>query len=70
MADYDGCTEHCERMPECPVCGLTKKPIGRDAAVAGPSYCDSDCPAYRSEPTPGHLWPGELARIRDEVSRG
>ncbi len=63
---YKDCTEKCERMPECATCHKTKKPIGRDAAAHGPSYCDHECPGYRQEPTPGHLWPGELADIRQD----
>lgn len=60
---FKDCTIDCERMPECGVCGKTKKPIGRDAPVET-YYCDEECLGYRKNPTPGHLWPGELADIR------
>ena len=44
----------------CTVCGLRKKPIGRDAAVAAAgSLCDYDCPGYNLPPYPSDLWPGE-----------
>lgn len=45
---------------ECRVCGLRKKPIGRDAPMetAG-SLCDWECPGYHQDPKPGSLWPGE-----------
>jgi hypothetical protein len=29
------------------------------------SLCDDDCPGYREDPQPGHLWPGELERINE-----
>lgn len=64
--DYANCIAECEAMPECSTCHRTKKPTGRDAPISS-SYCDSDCPGSRDEPKPGHLWPGELARIRGEV---
>ena len=56
------CTRHCERMPECATCHKTKKPNGRSAPLSS-YYCDSDCPGYGQDPTPGHLWPGELAQM-------
>ena len=44
----------------CTVCGLRKKPIGRDAPAAlANSLCDYECPGYYGEPWPGFLWPGE-----------
>jgi hypothetical protein len=56
----DGPTGHTDRMPECTVCGMRKKPIGRDAGVAmGNSLCDHECSGYYSDPKPGYLWPGE-----------
>lgn len=65
MDDTD-CTIHCERQVECVVCHKTKKPAGRDVpAPCANSYCDSDCPGYYKDPTPGHLWPGELAQIKE-----
>ena len=62
---YADCVKECEAAPRCMVCGLTKTPVGRSAApeTAG-GMCDLDCPGYRQAPHPGHLWPGELARIR------
>lgn len=57
------CTvESCEYAPKCRKCGRTKKPIGRDSLDNG--KCDRDCPGYSEDPTPGHLWPGEIARSR------
>ena len=47
---------------ECPECGRVKKPIGRDTPAAAGSYCDGDCPGYRSDPQPDTLWPGEERR--------
>lgn len=47
-------------MPECLVCGMRKKPYGRDAGVmAANSYCGEDCPGYRQEPFAGTCWPDE-----------
>lgn len=43
----------------CAVCQRRKKPVGRDAASAGPDLCDQECPGYYQEPHPGYLWPGE-----------
>jgi hypothetical protein len=58
------CSENCERAPECAVCGLRKKPIGRSAPLEmANSLCDDDCSGYRLEPTPGHLWPGEYRAL-------
>jgi len=42
----------------CSVCGLMKKPIGRDAGPEG-GFCDWECPGYYLPPLPGDLWPGE-----------
>lgn len=62
---YDDCTENCERAPECLRCRRTKKPRGRDVAMAAANgYCDSDCPGYSEAPVSGHLWPGEIARSK------
>ncbi len=58
------CTLACEAAPDCLVCKQRKHPIGRDAPAAS-SYCGHDCPGYTQEPRPGHLWPGELARIAE-----
>jgi len=61
-----GCTTACEHMPTCATCGRRKAPVGR---AVGPesNYCDRDCPGYTRDPYPGHLWPGELARIDQET---
>lgn len=67
MSGYDPneCTEACEAMPECASYHRRKAPTGRDvAAAASGGYCDRDCPGYRDEPRPGHLWPGELRKLR------
>lgn len=42
----------------CALCGDMKKPVGRSAPL-GATYCDEDCPGYRTKPLPGSLWPGE-----------
>lgn len=57
------CSAACEAQVRCLTCGLIKKPIGRDSRDNG--LCDEDCSGYRQAPAPGHLWPGELARIRE-----
>ncbi len=45
---------------ECTMCGLRKKPVGRDAPVAmAGSLCDHECFGYSKDPHPGSLWPGE-----------
>jgi hypothetical protein len=47
-------------LPYCSVCGMPKKPIGRDVgAAAANGYCDHECPGYMADPKPGYLWPGE-----------
>jgi hypothetical protein len=56
------CTIECERMPECLVCRRRKNPRGRSAPMGMYLCHPHDCPGYDQEPTPGHLWPGELAR--------
>ena len=44
----------------CFTCGLTKKPVGRDAPMAAAdAYCNHECPGYRDGPRAGSLWPGE-----------
>lgn len=54
------CFSSCFEMPSCLVCGLRKKPIGRDAAAAfANSLCNEECPGYRQTPGPGHRWPEE-----------
>jgi hypothetical protein len=65
MSITKDCTSACEAMPSCAVCGMRKKPRGRSAPLeAANGYCDDDCPGYRQEPRPGHLWPGEIDRDR------
>jgi hypothetical protein len=59
LIDKD-CTEACTAMPRCTVCGMRKKPRGRDVGLlAANSYCWPDCSGYYEEPRAGHLWPGE-----------
>lgn len=58
------CTKDCERMPVCEVCGRRKKPLGRSEPAEGAGgLCGPDCSGYYLEPTPGHLWPGELDEV-------
>ena len=45
----------------CTICGLSKKPIGRDAFLQ--HLCDHECPGYRDDPCPGVLWPGEAKTL-------
>lgn len=47
------------RAVTCTVCGLQKKPRGRDAPAAIGGLCDWKCSGYSLDPDPGHLWPGE-----------
>jgi hypothetical protein len=55
-----GHTEDCWAAPQCGVCGLTKKPVGRDAGLAAANgFCGSDCEGYAREPRAGHFWPNE-----------
>jgi len=62
----ENCTEACEAMPECSVCRMRKKPLGRSAPLEmANSLCDHECPGYRQDPKPGHLWPGEIARSKE-----
>lgn len=71
MSHYtDHCTvEKCEAIPDCKVCGMRKHPMGRDpGAAAANGYCGHDCHGYRLDPPAGHLWPGELKRLREEAS--
>lgn len=50
------------RAVDCRVCGLRKKPRGRDAPlIMASSLCDHECPGYAQPPHPGDLWPGETA---------
>jgi hypothetical protein len=60
----------CWAMPECAVCGLRKKPWGRDAGVAVASgFCDGDCPGYEKKPRPGHFWPDEEPELKAAAER-
>ena len=48
----------------CTVCGLRKKPIGRDAPAAmANSLCNHECPGHHKDPYPGHLWSGETEPV-------
>ena len=62
---YAFCSKQCERIVYCVVCFARKCPAGRDPGLHG-SFCDHDCSGYRLDPQPGHLWPGELERIREQ----
>jgi hypothetical protein len=54
------CTEKCRTSVNCTVCGLRKNPIGRSAPMEmANSLCDHECPGYRADPYPPHLWPNE-----------
>lgn len=64
-------TDACWAAPECTVCGLTKKPWGRDAPTAmANGLCHSDCEGYYEEPRAGHFWPDEESELRKSVSGG
>lgn len=54
------CAESCRAVQDCRRCGRRKAPVGRSVPLpmAG-SLCDDECPGYREEPQPGHLWPNE-----------
>ncbi len=53
-------TEACWATPECTVCGLRKKPWGRDVPMAAANgMCGSNCEGYAQDPQPGHFWPDE-----------
>lgn len=65
MTTHDECTLRCEAQPPCLTCGQRKKPIGRDMLDSA-GYCTDECDGYRRAPYPGHLWPGELKRIRED----
>ncbi len=61
MSQTLDCTAKCEATQVCEHCGRRKAPIGRSVAPAmAGDLCDNDCPGYRREPWPGHLWPGEF----------
>ncbi len=69
--DLLNCDDECEAAPECHVCHMRKPPLGRDvAAEMANGMCDRDCPGYREDPQPGHLWPGELSSVRDAQDEG
>lgn len=61
------CTIDCEAAPQCTVCKLTKPPRGRSVAMeASTGMCNPECPGFFEEPRSGHLWPGELARSKEQ----
>ena len=66
--DYmKNCTDECEAMPHCFVCGMRKNPRGRSAPMEmANGLCDRDCSGYDAEPRAGHLWPGELKQYDKE----
>jgi hypothetical protein len=63
----EGHTEACYAQPTCTTCGRKKAPRGRLASDMM-NVCGEWCDGYRSEPLPGHLWPSERPRLRDEGS--
>ena len=64
---YASCTEECERPATCTVCRRRKSPLGRSAPLEmANSLCDFECRGYRLGDSPPHLWPGELASIRQD----
>lgn len=68
MSITPACTIDCERVVDCTVCHRRKPPIGRSVPVeAATGYCEHECPGHDKEPRPGHLWPGELERAREEA---
>ncbi len=65
--DLQVCTTKCERVVTCTMCHRRKPPTGRDVASAqAGSFCEHKCPGHNEEPSPGHLWPGELASYDSE----
>lgn len=62
------CSERCESKVACVVCGHRKAPIGRSVPLDGPIWCDGECPGYRKDPYPPHLWPGEYRELRAVAS--
>lgn len=57
-----------DALPVCSICGLRKKPIGRDAPAAmANGLCDHECPGYLENPQPGYLWPGERKEGSNDV---
>lgn len=51
------CTSTCWTPVECRKCGRPKSPVGRSVGLeAANGYCNDDCPWYRGEPKPPHLW--------------
>ena len=49
----------------CTVCGLPKKPVGRDSFDTG--LCQTGCEGYRLEPEPSSWWPGERDRLAERM---
>jgi hypothetical protein len=67
MSLYAECTIECEASPRCTVCHLTKPPFGRSVALeASHGMCGHHCEGFLMQPLSGHLWPGELARSKEE----
>ena len=64
---YANCTEECSKPATCTVCKRRKSPLGRSMpAEMWGNMCDDECSGYRLGASPPHLWPGELARIRQD----
>ena len=49
------CGPACWTSVDCAVCGRIKAPSGR-SMPAEMVRCDDDCPGYRQDPKPPHLW--------------
>lgn len=54
------CSETCAKDVRCTTCDRRKHRIGRSEPI-GAYLCDNDCPGYREDPYPPHLWPNEWA---------
>lgn len=61
------CSEKCEADARCTTCDRLKAPIGRSLPL-GMYRCDSECPGYRQDPYPPHLWPHEFAELQADAS--
>lgn len=60
------CTPECERAPICTVCHRYKQPVGRSVPLEMTNgVCSYECLGYLQDPTPGHLWPGELRSLTE-----
>ena len=59
------CTVECEARVRCTTCDRLKAPVGRSLPLEMVNgYCGRDCDGYRESPEPGHLFQGELHRLR------